>query len=207
MLSSGTTEGSFTPSSIFQLRDKSKTNTFSSQLKKLCRDISLLESKVLADLGEPQDESRIDTKGCPSRGSGEDMMHDGRKRSRTPERKLPSVSARLVSAQHVCQPFRVEAPNARVPELFVFLPGILYTNIQLDHFSASLVCLLERLDIEEPEGREWTMMAAVNFGALLEYGQPQGVLRRAGALGQADHNPAAIAAAIKVRLARKAQAE
>ncbi len=46
-----------------------------------------------------------------------------------------------------------------------------------------------------------------NIGVLLEYSQPQGVLRRTGALGQANHNPAAIAVATKVKLARKAQAD
>jgi hypothetical protein len=52
------------------------------------------------------------------------------------------------------------------------------------------------------------MMAAVNIGALLEYGRSQGVLRRTGALGQVDRTPAAaIAAASKVKLARKAQAD
>jgi hypothetical protein len=102
---------------------------------------------------------------------------------------------------------RRSAPDARAPELFVFLHGILFTNIQLDDFSATLARLLERLDIEEPDGREWTMMAAVNIGALLEYGRQQGVLRRTGALGQMDRNPAAIAAATKVKLARKAQAD
>jgi len=50
------------------------------------------------------------------------------------------------------------------------------------------------------------MMAAVNIGALLEFGRPQGFLRRSGALGQ-DRNPAAIAAATKVKLAKKAQAD
>ena len=50
--------------------------------------------------------------------------------------------------------------------------------------------LFERLSIEEPEAREWTMMAAFNIGALLEYGRPQGVSRRADVLGQPDRNPA-----------------
>ena len=62
------------------------------------------------------------------------------------------------------------APNARALELFVFLHGMLFTNIQLDDFSATLARLLECLDIEEPEGREWTIMAAVHIGELLEYG-------------------------------------
>ena len=102
---------------------------------------------------------------------------------------------------------RRSAPDAHAPELFVFLHGMLFTNIQLDDFSATLSRLLERLSIEEPEEREWTMMATVNVGALLEYGRPQGVLRRSGALGQVDRIPAAMAAASKVKLARKAQAD
>ena len=72
-LSSSTTDGSSTPSSLFdhKPRDESKTNAFSTQLKKLYRDISLLESKVLADSGEPQDESRVVIKGSTSTGSEE----------------------------------------------------------------------------------------------------------------------------------------
>ncbi|KAH9028113.1 hypothetical protein EDB85DRAFT_2074672 [Lactarius pseudohatsudake] len=101
---------------------------------------------------------------------------------------------------------RRSAPDARAPELFVLLHGMLFTNIQLDDFSSTLARLVERLRIEEPEGREWAMMAAVNIGALLEYGRPQGFLRRSGVLGQ-DRNPAAIAAATKVKLAKKAQAD
>ena len=67
-LSSSITDGSSTPSSIFdhKPRDESKTNAFSNQLKKLYRDISLLESKLLADSGEPQEENRIVIKGCLS---------------------------------------------------------------------------------------------------------------------------------------------
>ena len=74
---------------------------------------------------------------------------------------------------------RRSAPDARTPELFVFLHGMLFTNIRLDDFSPTLARFLERLSIEEPEAREWTMMAAINIGALLEYARPQGVLRRA----------------------------
>ena len=101
---------------------------------------------------------------------------------------------------------RRSAPDARAPELFVLLHGMLFTNIQLDDFSSTLARLLERLRIEEPEGREWVMMAAVNIGALLEYGRPHGFLRRSCGLGQ-DRNPAAIAAATKMKLVRKAQAD
>jgi len=72
-LSSGTTDGSSAPSSIFdhKPRDESKTNAFSNQLKKLYRDISHLETKLLADSGEPQDESRIVIKGGLSGGADE----------------------------------------------------------------------------------------------------------------------------------------
>jgi hypothetical protein len=72
-VSSGTTDGSSAPSSLFdhkhKHRDESKTNAFSNQLKKLYRDISHLETKLLADSGEPQDESRIVIKGGPSAGA------------------------------------------------------------------------------------------------------------------------------------------
>jgi protein SMG6 len=102
---------------------------------------------------------------------------------------------------------RRSAPDARAPELFVFLHGMLFTNIQLDDFTPTLSRLLERLSIEEPETREWTMMAAINIGALIEYGRPQGVLRRADVLGQLDRNPGAAAAATKVKLARKVHTE
>jgi protein SMG6 len=73
-LSSGTTDGSSAPSSIFdhnKPRDEPKTNAFSNQLKKLYRDISHLETKLLADSGEPQDENRIVIKGGPSAGADE----------------------------------------------------------------------------------------------------------------------------------------
>ena len=70
-LSSGTTDGSSAPSSIFdhKPRDEPKTNAFSNQLKKLYRDISHLETKLLADSGEPQEENRIVIKGGPSVGA------------------------------------------------------------------------------------------------------------------------------------------
>jgi protein SMG6 len=83
---------------------------------------------------------------------------------------------------------------------------MLFTNIQLDDFSPTLARLLERLTIEEPEVWEWTMMVAINIGALLEYGRPQGILWRADIPGQLNRNPAATVAAAKVKLARKAHA-
>jgi hypothetical protein len=105
---------------------------------------------------------------------------------------------------------RRSAPDARAPELFVFVHGMLFTNIQLDDFSPTLARLIERLSIEEPEAWELTMMAAINIGALLEYGQPQGILRRAGVMGvmgPLDRPPAVGAAVTKIKLARKAQTD
>jgi protein SMG6 len=83
---------------------------------------------------------------------------------------------------------------------------MLFTNIQLDDFSPTLARLLERLSIEEPQAQEWTMMAAINIGALLEYGRAQGVLRRAG-VGQLDRIPVAAALVTKAKLARKTQTD
>jgi hypothetical protein len=75
-LSSSTTDGSSAPSSLFdhKPREESKTSAFSAQLKKLYRDISALETKILADSGEPHDESRIVIKGGPSVGTEEAEM-------------------------------------------------------------------------------------------------------------------------------------
>jgi protein SMG6 len=73
-LSSGTTDGSSMLSSISdhnKPRDKPKTNAFSNQLKKLYCDISHLEMKLLANLGELQDENCIVIKGGPSAGADE----------------------------------------------------------------------------------------------------------------------------------------
>lgn len=99
---------------------------------------------------------------------------------------------------------RRSGPDATSTDLFVLLHGMLFTNIQLDDFAPSLGRLLERLAHEDPEGREWTMMACVNIASLLEYGKPQGILRRSGAAGNSvATGPAAVAA--KVKLARKVE--
>ena len=75
-LSSGTTDGSLAPSSLFNHKpcEESKTSAFSAQLKKRYRDISALEMKILADSDEPQDESRLVIKGGPSVGTEEAEM-------------------------------------------------------------------------------------------------------------------------------------
>jgi protein SMG6 len=81
---------------------------------------------------------------------------------------------------------RRSQPDATVTELFVLLHGMLFTNIQLDDFAPTLSRFLERLEIEGAEEREWIMMAVTNIGAIMEYGRPGGVLRRAGGAGARD---------------------
>ncbi|KII90159.1 hypothetical protein PLICRDRAFT_124089 [Plicaturopsis crispa FD-325 SS-3] len=78
---------------------------------------------------------------------------------------------------------RRTVPDASVPDLFVLLHGMLFTNIQLDDFHPTLARFLERLAIEGAEEREWIMMAVVNIGAVLEYGRAGGVLKKAGGVG------------------------
>ncbi|KAF8445063.1 hypothetical protein L210DRAFT_3733196 [Boletus edulis BED1] len=81
---------------------------------------------------------------------------------------------------------RRSQPDATVSELFVLLHGMLLTNIDLDDFAPTLSRFLERLEIEGAEERQWIMMAVTNIGALLEYGRPGRVLRRAGGAGTRD---------------------
>ncbi|KAJ6474304.1 hypothetical protein C8R45DRAFT_1160587 [Mycena sanguinolenta] len=64
-------------------------------------------------------------------------------------------------------------PEAHLLDLFVLLHGMLFTNIQLYDFQPTLA----RQGAEE---REWIMMAIVNVCAVLEYGKPTGVLKKAG---------------------------
>ena len=73
---------------------------------------------------------------------------------------------------------RRSSPEAHVSDLFILLHGMLFTNIQLDGFQSALSRLLERLQIEEVEERDWMMMAVVNIGSILEYGRPTAVLKQ-----------------------------
>jgi protein SMG6 len=73
---------------------------------------------------------------------------------------------------------RRSSPEAHVSDLFILLHGMLFTNIQLDDFQSTLSRLLERLQIEEIEERDWMMMAVVNIGSVLEYGRPTAVLKQ-----------------------------
>ncbi|KAL0947160.1 hypothetical protein HGRIS_013287 [Hohenbuehelia grisea] len=83
-------------------------------------------------------------------------------------------------------------PDARAPELFVYLHGMLFTNIQLDDFQPTLARFMERLSIEGAEEREWIMMATTNIGALLEYGKPTGTLKKTGGVGLRETNGAPV---------------
>jgi hypothetical protein len=62
------------------------------------------------------------------------------------------------------------------------------SQISINDFSGSLVRVLERLQTEgEAVGeRDWVMMGAINFGAVLEYSRAAGISRRAGGFGQRD---------------------
>lgn len=96
---------------------------------------------------------------------------------------------------------RRSQPDARAPELFVLLHGMLFTNIQLDDFTPTLARFLERIEIEGAEEREWIMMAVVNISAVLEYGRPSGVLRKIGGVGARDTGAGGPA----VKVAKKSQ--
>ncbi|KAK1222785.1 hypothetical protein PQX77_014353 [Marasmius sp. AFHP31] len=75
---------------------------------------------------------------------------------------------------------RRQLPETRLPDLFVFLHGMLFTNIQLDDFRPTLFRFIERLELEGAEERVWTMMAVVNIGAILEYNKSNSILKRCG---------------------------
>ena len=63
---------------------------------------------------------------------------------------------------------------------------MLFTNIQLDSFNATMARFVERLAIEGAQEREWLMMATINICAVLEYGKAGSVVRRCGGLGTKD---------------------
>jgi hypothetical protein len=62
--------------------------------------------------------------------------------------------------------------DARVPELFVLLHVMLFTNIQFDDFSPTLAHFLERTKVEGAEECEWIVVAVANVGAILKVVQP-----------------------------------
>ena len=96
-------------------------------------------------------------------------------------------------------------PDSRAPELFVLLHGMLFTNIQLDDFQPTLARLIERLQIEDMQERDWIMMAVVNVGSVLEYGKSAGILKSRGAIGARD--PALTPSSMRVMAKRHAAEE
>ena len=100
---------------------------------------------------------------------------------------------------------RRSVPDARASELFVFLHGMLFTNILLDDFQPTLARFIERLEIEGAEEREWIMMAVINISSVFEYGRPSGILRKVGCVGSKEVNGPQAAAAMRV-MAKKAAA-
>ncbi|KAG7092251.1 hypothetical protein E1B28_008616 [Marasmius oreades] len=77
---------------------------------------------------------------------------------------------------------RRQLSDARLPDLFVLLHGMLFTNIQLDDFRSTLFRFVERLELEGAEERVWTMMAVINISSILEYNKPNGILKRCGGI-------------------------
>src|SRR3984957_2434518 len=74
---------------------------------------------------------------------------------------------------------------------------MLSTNIKLDKFQPTLARLVERLEIEGAEEREWIVGGVVNLSAVLEYGKHGGVLHRTGVSGSKESGPAAVRVVVK----------
>ena len=72
---------------------------------------------------------------------------------------------------------RRSSSEAHVLDLFILLHGMIFADIQLDDFQCTLSRLLEHLQTEVIEERDWMMMAVVNIGSILEYGRPTAVLK------------------------------
>jgi len=106
---------------------------------------------------------------------------------------FPTAREKILPIWSSAAQARRQLPDARVPDLFVLIHGMLFTNIQLDDFQPTLSRFMERLQIEGAEEREWIMMAIINIGAVLEYGKNTGVLKRVGCFGSKDSGPSGIA--------------
>ncbi|KAH8108120.1 hypothetical protein BXZ70DRAFT_997629 [Cristinia sonorae] len=112
---------------------------------------------------------------------------------------------------------RRQAPDARPSELFILLHGMLFTNIQLDDFKPILARFEEKLLLDGGDSildREWIMMAVINLASILEYGRPTAVLRqvsgiegRAGPTINGAMNNPAMAAKVKLMVAKKLDGE
>ncbi|KAF7340962.1 PINc domain-containing protein [Mycena sanguinolenta] len=91
---------------------------------------------------------------------------------------MPSRDA-LLPMWSVDTQARRALPEAHLVDLFLLLHGMLFTDIRFDNFQATLRRFIARLETECVEERDWIMMSIVNVCAVLEYGNPAGVLRKA----------------------------
>ncbi|KAF9009359.1 hypothetical protein BDQ17DRAFT_1388235 [Cyathus striatus] len=126
-------------------------------------------------------------------------------KSMTTLHPFPTARESVLPIWSLAAQTRRALPDARAPELFVLLQGMLFTNIQLDDFVPTLARFIERLKIEGAEEREWIMMAVCNIAAVLEYGRSNGVLRKIGGVGARDVGGQQQAAVMRV-MAKKAAA-
>ena len=61
---------------------------------------------------------------------------------------------------------------------------VFITNIQLDNFTGTLTCFLERLKKEDSvKGCKWVMMGGINLSVVLKYGRASSVVKQAGGFG------------------------
>ena len=90
--------------------------------------------------------------------------------------------------------------DAKSPELFVLLHGMLFTNIQLDDFQPTLARYLERLQLDGAQEREWIMMAVINIAAVLQYGKSDSVIRLAAGASDAPGSVAGKKGALELKM-------
>ncbi|KAG8897986.1 hypothetical protein FRB99_007736 [Tulasnella sp. 403] len=85
---------------------------------------------------------------------------------------LPLFSVQKQSARY--------QPSSNASSIFLLMHGMLFTRIQLDDFPSNVARFMERIQLNPTEvgENEWIMMAMLNIGAILEYGRPEGVLRK-----------------------------
>jgi len=79
----------------------------------------------------------------------------------------------------------LSSPTASAPSLFLHLQGLLFTRIDLDQVKPTLARFIECLELDtgSPEESDWTMMAILSIGSLLEFGKATGQLCKVGGLG------------------------
>ncbi|KAJ7767635.1 hypothetical protein B0H16DRAFT_1520260 [Mycena metata] len=85
---------------------------------------------------------------------------------------FPPSSESVLPIWSVAAQARRARSGASGAELFILLHGVLFLNKNLDDFSPAFPRLLERLERDGAEQREWIIMAVVNICAVFEYGNP-----------------------------------